>query len=88
MNTDAIHAGRVARAGESLLRRLMRRLRAPRSARAARIEAPENPAQSVATWPECVGHPYVIGPGTLLVMTYMRTRLPRFDRERLRSTHK
>ena len=28
-----------------------------------------------ATWPEIAGRPYVIGPGTLLVMTYVRMRL-------------
>ena len=37
------------------------------------------PVREPTTWPECLGHPYVIGAGTFLVMTYLRARLPRLD---------
>ena len=81
MNTDPKHAGQVLIVGAEggLLRRLVRWLNRP-----ATVERHKQTRQlEPASWPECVGHPYVIGPGTLLVMTYMRARLPRYDRGEL-----
>ncbi|MEJ0035755.1 MAG: hypothetical protein WDO68_06710 [Gammaproteobacteria bacterium] len=67
MNTT--HAGQ-ARETTGLLQRLARWMKGARTEHSAHAEPPEP-----AIWPECVGHPYVIGPGTLLVMTYMRKRM-------------
>ncbi len=78
MNNTPKHAGQVliARAEDGLLQRLARWLIRPAVERRTQTRTLEP-----ASWPECVGRPYVIGPGTLLVMTYMRTRLPSVDRK-------
>jgi hypothetical protein len=76
MNTEQKHAVQtvVAREESGLLQRLARWLKRP-----AEHDRAKTPPLESASWPECVGHPYVIGPGTLLIMTYMRTRLPALD---------
>ena len=72
MNIDTKHATQVApaRATPGLLRRLTQWLIGSPAPRVIDAEISEP-----ATWPECGGRAYVIGPGTLLVMTYMRKRL-------------
>ena len=57
---------------ESLRQRVARWFRA--TAPEHRVSDPETDS-AWATWPEVAGRPYVIGPGTLLVMTYVRMRL-------------
>jgi hypothetical protein len=78
MNTHTKRAGQVlvARAEDGLIQRLVRWL----NRRAVEQRTQTRPLEPAA-WPECVGRPYVIGPGTLLVMTYMKTRLPCVDRK-------
>jgi hypothetical protein len=54
-----------------LLQRLAQWLKRPHE---ANPEIPESPDPTIG--PECVGRPYVVGPGTFLVMAHLRKRLP------------
>jgi hypothetical protein len=78
MNIHTLHADHSERSTythESLRQRLARWFKAAPPAHGA--SDPETDL-APAVWPEVpeiAGRPYVIGPGTLLVMTYMRKRM-------------